>query len=192
MSETSHYVYALKDPRTSPARPFYIGKGSGARAHEHLLAPDNSRRGRRIQEILESGQKVLVVRLVEDLSEIHALKLEAELISALGTEATGGPLTNAVVPSGVSRKVREDLIVPHGVVEKAQMALQLLKSAVLELARANPSGITNGDTFRLLGLRSEYAGGSKNYLSYSLLGMLMRDGLLTRDSDSKRHIATTD
>ncbi len=30
MSEAkSYYVYALKDPRSSPAQAFYIGKGTG-------------------------------------------------------------------------------------------------------------------------------------------------------------------
>ena len=192
MAETSYYVYALKDPRTSPAQPFYIGKGTGTRAHDHLLHPDNSHKGRRIQEILDSGRTVLVARLVEDLSEIHALKLEAELISAFGTEATGGPLTNAILPSGLGGEARKDMIVPHGVKEKAQIALQLLKSAVLEFARANRSGVTNAEAASLLGLRSDYGGGSKDYLSYSLFGMLMRDGLLRRDDESKRHIATTD
>lgn len=192
MAETSYYVYALKDPRSSPAQSFYIGKGTGTRSHDHLLKPDKSQKGRRIQEILGSGQKVLVARLVEDLSEVQALKLEAELISAYGTVATGGPLTNAVLPSGLGHKVRRTVVVPQGVKEKAQMALQLLKSAVLEFARANPSGITNAETASVLGLRSDYGGGSKDYLSYSLLGMLMRDGLLRRDGRSKRHIATTD
>ena len=192
MPETSYYVYALKDPRNSPAQSFYIGKGTGTRSHDHLLKPDKSQKGRRIQEILGSGQKVLVARLVEDLSEVQALKLEAELISAYGTVATGGPLTNAVLPSGLGHKVRRTVVVPQGVKEKAQMALQLLKSAVLEFARANPSGITNAETASVLGLRSDYGGGSKDYLSYSLLGMLMRDGLLRRDGRSKRHIATTD
>jgi hypothetical protein len=70
MSETSYYVYALKDPRTSPARPFYIGKGTGTRAHDHLVKPDATRKGNRIRQIIEAGYKVLVVPLVEDLSEI--------------------------------------------------------------------------------------------------------------------------
>ena len=175
----------------SPAKPFYIGKGTGARAHEHLAAPDSTRKGARIREINEGGHEVLVAKLVEDLSEIQAIKLEAELISAYGTEATGGLLTNAVVPSGVAQKTRAEIVVPHGTKEKAQIALQLLKSALLEFARANRNGITNSEAASLLGLRSDYGGGSKDYLSYSLLGLLMREGLLRRDRTSKRHVATT-
>lgn len=192
MAETSFYVYALKDIRTSPARPFYIGKGTGTRSHDHLLKPDGSRKGQRIAAILAAGHKVLVARIIEDLSEEQAIKLEAELISAFGTEDTGGLLTNQVVPSGVVHKSRRSVVVPHGVKEKAQLGLGLLKSAVLEMARANPKGITNSDAASLLGLRSDYGGGSKDYLSYSILGMLMRDGLLRRDSVSKRHLATTE
>jgi len=192
MPETSYYVYALKDPRSSPATPFYIGKGTGTRSHDHLLKPDDTPKGARIREILSAGHKVLVTRLVEDLSEIQAIKLEAELIAAYGTRATGGLLTNSVIPSGLTRKARGNVVVPQGAQEKAQVGLQLLKSAVLEFARANPAGISNSDAASLLGLRSDYGGGSKDYLSYSLLGLLMRDGLLKRQDSSKRHIATTD
>ena len=60
------------------------------------------------------------------------------------------------------------------------------------MARANPKGITNSDTASILGLRSDYGGGSKDYLSYSVLGLLMRAGLLKRDGASKRHVATTE
>ncbi len=188
MPETSYYVYALKDPRTSPAKAFYIGKGTGARSHDHLAKPDDSPKGLRIQQIVAAGRQVLVSHLIDDLSEVHAIKLEAELIAAYGTEATGGLLTNAVVPTGLVHKARRDVVVPQGVQEKAQVGLNLLKAAVLEFAKANPKGITNSDTASLLGLRSDYGGGSKDYLSYSVLGLLMRDGLLRRDGSSKRHV----
>jgi len=110
MAETSFYVYALKDTRTSPARPFYIGKGTGTRSHDHLLKLDSSRKGQRIAAILAAGHKVLVARIIEDLSEEQAIKLEAELISAFGTEDTGGLLTNQVVPSGVVHKSRRSVV----------------------------------------------------------------------------------
>ena len=190
MSEDlSYYVYALKDSRTSPARTFYIGKGVGTRSHDHLLKPDATRKGARIKEILASGGHVLVSRLVDAISESQAIKLEAELISALGTVDTGGLLTNSVLPSGLSAKVRASVTVPSGVKEKAQLGLSLLKDAVLELARANVRGISNSDAASLLGLRSDYGGGSKDYLSYSIIGVLMREGKLERDGTSKKHIA---
>jgi hypothetical protein len=189
VSDTSYYVYALKDPRSSPAKPFYIGKGTGVRAYDHLVRLDESRKAERIKEIHNSGHKVLVATMVDSLTEEQAIRLEAELISAFGTEETGGLLTNAVVPKGLGKKVRQSIIVPSGVRERAQLGVNLLKQAVLEFAKANERGITNSDAASLLGLRSDYGGGSKDYLSYSIIGLLMREGKLAREGASKRHIA---
>jgi hypothetical protein len=75
--------------------------------------------------------------LANELSELQALKLEAELISAFGTESTGGMLTNSVIPSGILKKQKAKVVIPSGASEKAQMALTMLKDAVLELAKAN-------------------------------------------------------
>lgn len=74
--DSSYYVYALKDPRTSPALTFYIGKGVGTRSHNHLLKPDATRKGARIKEIVASGGQVLVSRLVDAITESQAFKLE--------------------------------------------------------------------------------------------------------------------
>lgn len=185
-----YYIYALKDPRSTPAVPFYIGKGTGVRAWEHTLTVDKTRKGLRIAEIIEAGFTVVTTVLADDLTEHQALKLEAELIAAFGTETTGGTLTNAVVPAGSPRKIRKGLIVPSGTVERAQIGLELLKSSVLELARANPEGILNSDAAKALGLQSDYLGGSKDYLSWSVLGVLMREGRMVR-VEPKRHKATT-
>lgn len=187
--DSSFYVYALKDPRSSPALPFYIGKGTGTRSFDHLTKPDNTRKGLRIQEIQASGAHVLVSRLVDSLTEQQAMRLEAELIASFGTIDTGGLLTNSVLPSGLGKKARKSVVLPSGTKEKAQLGLALLKESVLELAKANPKGISNSDAASLLGLRSDYGGGSKDYLSYSIIGILMREGKLARDESSRKHIA---
>ncbi len=186
MPSNFYYVYSLKDPRSSPARPFYVGKGTGSRAYDHLVLPDGTRKYARIREILESGAKPMVVILVDDLTEAQALKLEAELIAALGTEATRGLLTNAVVPTGLGGKERGNLVVPQGVVERAQIGLELIKSAIVEFAEANPDGVTNADAASLLGLRSDYRGRQKDYLSYSVFGLLIREGRVRRDGRKHR------
>jgi hypothetical protein len=188
MAKGAYYVYALKDPRNSHAAPFYIGKGTGVRAWEHELKPDGSSKGKRISEIKNVGLDVVVSTLADGLSESQALKLEAELISAFGTEATGGLLTNAVIPSGMSTRVVKDIVVPYGAIEKAQMALQMLKDSVLELAKANKFGVTNSEVSKSLGLQSDYLGGSKDYLAWSILGLLMREGKMKRVA-KKRHQA---
>lgn len=80
-------------------------------------------------------------------------------------------------------------MIPSGCVEKAQIGLELIKSSILELARANPDGILNSDASKSLGLQSDYLGGSKDYLSWSVLGLLMREGKMTR-VHARRHRAT--
>jgi uncharacterized protein len=189
MSQNPFYVYALKDPRVKPARPFYIGKGTGNRAWEHQLNIDESEKGYVIKNVLESGNQVIHTIISDNLTEHQALKIEAELISAFGIRSQGGLLANRVKPNpeNVSKHIK--INIPDGCYEKSQMALDLLKSAIMELAKANPMGIKNSDAAKYLGLQSDYGGGSKDYLSYSVIGLLMKEGRLKRNETSK-HIAT--
>ena len=84
----SYYVYALKDPRTNPVLPFYIGKGTGNRAWEHTINVDDTRKGQHVCEIMDAGFEVVTAKMADGLTEEQALKLEAELIAAFGTKDT--------------------------------------------------------------------------------------------------------
>ena len=191
MPQNPFYVYALKDPRKKPAKPFYIGKGTGNRAWEHQSQIDDSEKGKVIRAIDDAGLKVIHTVLADNLTEEQALKLEAELIAAFGIRKYGGLLTNKIRPNpnNISRKIKVN--VPDGCYEKAQMGLELIKSAVMELAKANPVGIKNSDAAKYLGLQSDYGGGSKDYLSYSILGILMKEGKIKRN-EKKKHVAVSE
>jgi uncharacterized protein len=191
MAINPFYIYALKDPITKPAKPFYIGKGTGNRAWEHQTNIDDSDKGKVIRSIHAAGQKVLHTVMADNLTEEQALKLEAELISAFGIRSEGGLLTNQVRPNPNNISKRSRVNIPSGCYEKAQMGLDLLKAAVMELAKANSTGIRNSDAAKYLGLQSDYGGGSKDYLSYSLLGILMKEGKIERN-ESKKHVALSE
>lgn len=189
MAQNPFYVYALKDPRDKPAKPFYIGKGTGNRAWEHQANVDESEKSQQIKQIKDVGHDVIHTIIADNLTEQQALKIEAELISAFGIRSQGGLLTNKVRPNPENIKFRVKANIPDGCYEKAQMALSLLKSAVMELAKANPTGISNSDAAKYLGLQSDYGGGSKDYLSYSVIGLLIKEGRLQRTANRK-HVAT--
>lgn len=191
MAQNPFYVYALKDPRQKPSKPFYIGKGTGNRAWEHQANVDDSEKGQLIQAIQEAGFGVLHTIIADNLTEHQSLKIEAELISAFGIRSHGGLLTNKVRPNPetINRQIKVNI--PDGCYEKSQMALELMKSAVMELAKANPAGITNSDAAKYLGLQSDYGGGSKDYLSYSVIGLLMKEGRLVRNQNRK-HMVSSD
>jgi len=191
MAQNPFYVYALKDPRQKPSKPFYIGKGTGNRAWEHQANVDDSEKGQLIKEIQDAGFGVLHTIIADNLTEHQSLKIEAELISAFGIRSHGGLLTNKVRPNpeAINRQIKVNI--PNGCYEKSQMALELMKSAVMELAKANPVGITNSDAAKYLGLQSDYGGGSKDYLSYSVIGLLMKEGRLVRNHN-KKHVAVSE
>ncbi len=96
------------------------------------------------------------------------LKIEAEFISAFSVRSRGGFLTNRVRlnPENINRYIK--INIPDGCYEKAQMVLMLMKSAAMELAKANPHGISNSDAAKYLGLQSDYSGGSNRPLKKPL------------------------
>lgn len=191
MAQNPFYVYALKDPRQKPAKTFYIGKGTGNRAWEHQTQVDDSEKGKVITAIHDAGLSVLHTVISDNLNEEQSLKIEAELIAGFGIRSQGGLLTNRIRPNpnNISKRIKANI--PDGCYEKAQMGLDILKAAVMELAKANPEGIKNSDAAKYLGLQSDYGGGSKDYLSYSILGILMKEARMERN-EKKRHIAKSE
>lgn len=75
--------------------------------------------------------------------------------------------------------------------ERAQLGLEFIKSAILELSKVNPKGVTNSEAASVLGLRSDYKGKQKDYLSYSVLGLLLREGKIERNQITKKHFVKT-
>ena len=60
--------------------------------------------------------------------------------------------------------------------EKSIYAVSLLKEAILEIINKNPQGIGNSEIARLLELESDFEGSQKNYLSWSIIGLLVNEG----------------
>lgn len=185
MTDNSYYVYALKDGRQNPAKIFYIGKGTGIRKEDHLTNVDDTAKGKFIREILNDGGKVIVSILIDELTENQSLKVEAEFIAALGTERNGGLLKNTVPPKGKSKTAAQQLNIPHGVYEKSQFGLSFLKDAILEFIEANPDGIKNSEFAHFLNLHSDNNGKQKDYLTYSVLGILMRENKIEKDKNGR-------
>ena len=57
--------------------------------------------------------------------------------------------------------------------EKAQAGLAQLKQAILDFVAAHPEGCRNVEIAEALGIRSDFEEGQKDYLSWSLLGLLV-------------------
>lgn len=60
--------------------------------------------------------------------------------------------------------------------DKAERGLELIKEAILSELRAHPHGMTNAEIVHQLGLQSDFEGQNRNYLSWSILGILIGEG----------------
>jgi hypothetical protein len=69
---------------------------------------------------------------------------------------------------------------PH---EKAQAGVEMLKEAVLEVLSAHPEGLRHVDILTTLDIHSDYLGRQRNYLSWSVVGLLMNAGKIRREGD---------
>lgn len=77
-----YYTYQLIDPRNG--KPFYVGKGKGARLRAHLKEKGKSKKHQRIQEIKEAGLEVVCEIIKHFVSEDAAYNHEKSLIKKIG------------------------------------------------------------------------------------------------------------
>ena len=69
------------------------------------------------------------------------------------------------------------LVLPR---QKAEEGLALVKEAILDYLGAHADGLRNADLARDLGLGSDHDGKQKNYLTYSVLGLLLKEAKIIK------------
>jgi len=70
--------------------------------------------------------------------------------------------------------------------EKAWQGLGFIEEAVLQLLAQHPGGLRNAEIAANLSFRSGHQGGQRNYLCSSILGLLLKEGKVSK----KGHVYT--
>lgn len=109
---TVYYVYQLVDPFTD--EPFYVGKGSGDRAEQHIKEFDsqNVLKRAKIETLKRKGADPRIEVIHENLTEQDALRLEVSYIRKYKrmTHNKDGKLTNLVL-NGSADRIRNKSVV---------------------------------------------------------------------------------
>ena len=72
-----------------------------------------------------------------------------------------------------------------GTKDAAQEGLNLIKDAILAELRSESEGLRNADLAERLGLRSDIRGKQKDYLTYSVLGLLLASDRVKQRNDKR-------
>ena len=70
--------------------------------------------------------------------------------------------------------------------QQAQAALSSLKQTIFDYISLNPKGVTSTDIVKSLDLYSDFEGKQKNYLSWSVVGILVNEGKIHYETRSNR------
>src|SRR5947209_2893849 len=70
--------------------------------------------------------------------------------------------------------------------DKARHGLAIIEQAIIQLLAGHPGGLRNAEIAAGLDLRSDHQGSQRNYLSYSVLGLLLKEGKVVK----KGHVYT--
>jgi uncharacterized protein len=68
----------------------------------------------------------------------------------------------------------------------AQIGLKLLKEAILNELASGP--LSNSDLVHRLDIPSDFEGENRNYLSWSILGLLVGEGLITYQGERQNKV----
>ena len=71
---------------------------------------------------------------------------------------------------------------------KSRKAIALLKETIIDTIKDNPNGIGNNDIARQLELESDFQGSQKNYLSWSIIGLLVNEGKILHKKVGSRRL----
>lgn len=75
--------------------------------------------------------------------------------------------------------------------DKAQGGLALIKEAILEELSSSRVALTHAEIVKRLGLQSDFEGTGRNYLSWSVLGLLVNAGQVRYRGDRQNRVYFT-
>lgn len=65
--------------------------------------------------------------------------------------------------------------------EEAQKGLMILKQSIINLLEEHPEGLNNAEIAKKLDISSNYQGANHDYLSWSILGLLLNEKKIKRN-----------
>lgn len=163
--DTRYYVYALLDPRQSPPMPFYVGKGCGHRAFDHLKGERNNYnpfKTNTIGAIRRAGLEPEVSFLLEGVSHQDAMNEESRLIELYGRRGieTNGILTNRIVSSeslsGHSPEAIEKIRKAN--IGRKRVVTEEMKANISKAARNRDPELVRQHTDRLIAMARKRKG----------------------------------